>query len=52
MQLPQLNRPPNQALPFDWLRGIMAPKMNRHFAIVALLRPIVNVGAEPRHFHI
>jgi hypothetical protein len=42
----------NQALPLDWLRGIMASKMNRYFAIVAPLRPIVNAGAEPRHFHI
>jgi hypothetical protein len=41
----------NQALPFDWLRGIMASKMNRYFAIGAPWRPIVNAGAEPRHFH-
>ena len=37
----------NQALPFDWLRGIMASKMNRYFAILAAWRPIVNAGAEP-----
>jgi hypothetical protein len=43
---------PNQALPFDWLRGIMAPRMNRYFAIGARLRPMVNAGAETRHFHI
>jgi hypothetical protein len=41
----------NQALPLDWLCSIMASKMNRYFAIVAPLRPIVNVGAEARHFH-
>ena len=42
----------NQALPSDWLCGIMASKMNRYLAITALLQPIVNAGAETRHFHI
>jgi hypothetical protein len=37
----------NQVLPFDGLCGTMASKMNRYFATVAPLRPIVNVGAEP-----